>query len=104
MYIQSNKVGTSGVLLIILNSINPDLTTLQIFMVILFLVSSPAASSANLTASELFPTDSRCLILSFMFMLGMLGGLAGVWVKQLLVSGILMITAGVVGWLFGTNA
>lgn len=73
-------------------------------MVILFFISSPAASSANLTASELFPTESRSLILSIMFVIGMLGGISGVWVLQFLASGILMISAGVIGWLFGVNA
>ena len=70
----------------------------------LFLVSSAAASSANLTASELFPTDSRSLILSLMFMLGMIGGIAGVWVKSFLASGLLMLLAGLVGWQFGVDA
>jgi hypothetical protein len=73
-------------------------------MVILFLISSPAASSANLTASELFPTESRCLILSVVFVIGMLGGIVGVWVESLLVAGILMAIAGVIGWLWGVDA
>ena len=77
---------------------------LHVLMVILFLVSSPAASSANLTASELFPTESRSLILSLMFMLSMIGGICGVWVKSFLVSGVLMLLAGLVGWRFGVDA
>jgi len=91
-------------MLIVLYIIAPALIVLHILMVLLFLVSSPAASSANLTASELFPTESRSLILSLMFVLGMLGGICGVWVVNFLVSGLLMLLAGVVGWRFGVDA
>jgi hypothetical protein len=84
--------------------VDQTLKVLHILMVILFLVSSPAASSANLTASELFPTESRSLILSIMFVVGMCGGIIGVWVQKFLASGILMLLAGIIGWLFGINA
>lgn len=91
-------------MLIILHIISPDLVALHVLIVLLFLVSSPAASSANLTASELFPTESRSLILSLMFVLGMIGGISGVWVKSFLVSGLLMLIAGLIGWKFGVDA
>lgn len=104
LYMELYSVGTSGILLIILSFLSPSLAALQIFMVVLFLISSPAASSANLTASELFPTESRCLILSVIFVVGMLGGIVGVWVESLLAAGILMVVAGTVGWVWGVDA
>lgn len=91
-------------MLIALHVLSPELVVLHVLTVLLFLVSSPAASSANLTASELFPTESRSLILSLMFVLGMIGGICGVWVKSFLVSGLLMLCAGLVGWRFGVDA
>ncbi len=66
----------------------------------MFVFTSPAGSSANLIASEIFPTSSRTLVLFLMFMVGMVGGIMGVWVETVWLGSVMMITAGVVGfWL-----
>ena len=52
-------------------------------MTILFLSASPAGSSANLIASEIFPTASRTIVL---FMVSMLGGMSGYMFRQLYCS------------------
>lgn len=66
----------------------------------MFFFTSPAGSSANLIASEIFPTSSRTLVLFLMFMVGMVGGIMGVWVEAVWLGSVMMIAAGVVGfWL-----
>ena len=64
----------------------------------MFMLGAPAGSSANLIASELFPTSTRPVVLSVIFIVGMFGGMCGVWVGSHLVTGILMTAAGVLGW------
>jgi uncharacterized membrane protein len=70
----------------------------------MFMFSSPASSSANLIASEIFPTSGRSIILSFIFVFGMVGGILGVWQTSPYISIILMILAGFVGFFFCPNA
>lgn len=48
-----------------------------------FLFASPASSSANLISSEIFPTGSTTIMLYIMFVNSMLGGMIGVWGRQL---------------------
>ena len=67
---------------------------------LLFVFASPASSSANLIASEIFPTSSRTIMLFVMFMVSMLGGSIGVWFDYYLLAAVLMFSAGVVGFLF----
>ncbi len=64
----------------------------------MFFFTSPAGSSANLIASEIFPTSSRTLVLFFMFMIGMVGGIMGVWVDTVWIGSIFMICAGGLGY------
>lgn len=64
----------------------------------MFIFTSPAGSSANLIASEIFPTSSRTLVLFIMFIIGMVGGIMGVWVETVWLGSILMIVAGVLGF------
>ena len=59
-------------------------------MTILFLFASPAGSSANLIASEIFPTASRTIVLFVMFMASMLGGKCGVWFYNYIAASVLM--------------
>ena len=66
--------------------------------------ASPAGSSANLIASEIFHTSSRTIMLFVMFMVSMLGGSVGVWFDNYIVAGLLMIVAGIVGFLFCPNS
>ena len=70
----------------------------------MFLLGAPAAASANLIASELFPTATRPIVLSMIFLVGMVGGMCGIWVNQHWVSGVLMCLAGLVGWWLCPNA
>jgi len=64
----------------------------------MFFFTSPAGSSANLIASEIFPTSSRTLVLFIMFIIGMLGGIMGVWVDTVWIGSIFMILAGILGY------
>jgi hypothetical protein len=65
----------------------------------MFFFTSPAGSSANLIASEIFPTSSRTLVLFIMFMIGMLGGIMGVWIDTIYIGSIFMIGAGICGYI-----
>lgn len=65
---------------------------------------SPASSSANLIASEIFPTSTRPIVLSAIFVVGMFGGMCGVWVDNYWVSGSLMILGGIIGFLLCPKA
>lgn len=89
--------GFSGTLLILSQFIK-DLFWLEIFICVMFFFTSPAGSSANLIASEIFPTSSRTLILFVMFIAGMFGGIGGVWSDTVYFGSILMILAGILGY------
>ncbi len=70
----------SGVLLVIagfsLGSLNA--TTLTLFGAIIFFFASAGASSAYLTASEIFPMETRALCIAFFYAIGTAaGGIAG---------------------------
>ena len=69
-------------------------------MILIFIFASPASSSANLIASEVFPTSSRTIVLFIMFVFSMLGGMAGVWVNHYVVSSVLMAFAGIFAFIF----
>lgn len=69
-------------------------------MCLLFIFASPAGSSANLIASEIFPTSSRTIMLFVMFIVSMMGGSVGVWFDNYIVASIMMIAAGVVAFIF----
>jgi Na+(H+)/acetate symporter ActP len=71
---------------------------------LLFVFASPAGSSANLIASEIFPTASRTIVLFVMFMVSMLGGMCGVWFDNYLAASILMVVAGVAAFIFCPNS
>jgi hypothetical protein len=73
-------------------------------VILLFFFASPASSSANLIASEIFPTASRTIVLCIMFIMSMLGGIAGVWIDNYIVSSLMMIFAGVIAFLFCPNS
>jgi hypothetical protein len=64
----------------------------------MFFFTSPAGSSANLIASEIFPTSSRTLVLFIMFIIGMVGGIMGVWIETVWLGSVLMIIAGILGF------
>ena len=70
----------SGVLLgvagIMLGSL--DATTLTIFGVVIFFMASAGASAAYLTASEIFPMETRALCIAFFYAIGTAaGGISG---------------------------
>jgi len=69
--------GTSIMLLVISILFYVTLPYIQVFMVLIcitFLFGSPAASSAHLTISEIFPTYARSQVLALFFSLGILLG------------------------------
>ncbi len=70
----------SGVLLavagVMLGSLNA--TTLTVFGVIIFFMASAGASAAYLTASEIFPMETRALCIAFFYAIGTAaGGISG---------------------------
>jgi MFS family permease len=70
----------SGVLLAVAGVVLGDLTatTLTIFGVVIFFFASAGASSAYLTASEVFPMETRALCIAFFYAVGTaIGGIAG---------------------------
>jgi MFS family permease len=70
----------SGVLLAVAGLVLGDLTamTLTIFGVVIFFFASAGASSAYLTASEVFPMETRALCIAFFYAVGTaIGGIAG---------------------------
>ncbi|MET0928170.1 MAG: MFS transporter, partial [Aeromicrobium sp.] len=70
----------SGVLLAIAGFVLGDLTamTLTIFGMVIFFFASAGASSAYLTASEVFPMETRALCIAFFYAVGTaIGGIAG---------------------------
>jgi hypothetical protein len=90
----------TGLLLPLSYAVNDDPIKLEVMTCTIFLFGSPAASSANLIASEIFPTSTRPIILSFIFLVGMLGGICGVWSHNYYVSGSLMLIGGIVGYIY----
>ena len=81
-----------------------ELAWREVLMCVLFIFASPAGSSANLIASEIFPTSSRTIMLFVMFIVSMLGGSVGVWFDNYVVAALMMFTAGVLGFLFCPNS
>ncbi len=86
---------------------------------LIFFVASPAASSAYLTVSELFPLETRALAIAFFFSLGTgAGGIVAPWLFGTLIgtgsawllfygylaAALLMMVAAVVEILFGVAA
>ncbi|TXL57624.1 MFS transporter [Aeromicrobium terrae] len=70
----------SGVLLAVAGVMLGDLTatTLTIFGAVVFFFASAGASSAYLTASEVFPMETRALCIAFFYAVGTaIGGIAG---------------------------
>jgi len=70
----------SGVLLALAGVVLGDLTavTLTAFGVVIFFFASAGASSAYLTASEVFPMETRALCIAFFYAVGTaIGGIAG---------------------------
>ena len=72
----------------------------ELIVCLLFIFGSPAGSSANLIASEIFPTSSRTIMLFVMFIVSMLGGSVGVWFDNYIVASVMMSGAGVVAFIF----
>ena len=85
----------------------------------IFFVASPAASSAYLTVSEIFPLETRALAIAFFFSLGTgAGGIVAPWLFGSLIgtgsvwslfygyvaAAVLMIAAGIIEILFGVAA
>ena len=70
----------SGVLLAIAGIVLGDLTaiTLTIFGAVIFFFASAGASAAYLTASEVFPMETRAMCIAFFYAIGTaVGGIAG---------------------------
>jgi MFS family permease len=70
----------SGVLLAVAGLVLGDLTawTLTFFGMVVFFVASAGASSAYLTASEIFPMETRALCIAFFYAIGTaVGGISG---------------------------
>ena len=70
----------SGVLLAIAGLVLGDLTaiTLTIFGAVIFFFASAGASAAYLTASEVFPMETRAMCIAFFYAIGTAaGGIAG---------------------------
>lgn len=70
----------SGLLLAVAGLLLGDLTaiTLTAFGMVVFFIASAGASSAYLTASEVFPMETRALCIAFFYAVGTaLGGIAG---------------------------
>lgn len=71
---------------------------------VIFMFGSPASSSANLIASEIFPTSTRPIVLSLIFIVGMLGGMCGVWAHNFYASSAIMLVAGFIGFFLAPKA
>jgi MFS family permease len=70
----------SGVLLAVAGFVLGDLsaTTLTVFGVVIFFFASAGASAAYLTASEVFPMETRALCIAFFYAIGTaVGGITG---------------------------
>ena len=96
-----------------------NFTVQQILWFITFLIASPAASSAHLTVSEIFPIEMRSQAMAIFFSFGLgTGGviapyLFGSFVKQdnkktiffsYLLAAAIMIAAGIFGFMKGVDA
>jgi hypothetical protein len=103
MYLCCDVDVSSGVLLLVTYSID-QLAWREVMVCVLFLFASPAGSSANLIASEIFPTSSRTIMLFVMFIVSMLGGSVGVWFDNHIAAAVLMMAAGIVAFLFCPNS
>lgn len=103
MYHSIYSDGSAAILSIISNQID-SFGWKEAVVIMAFLFASPASSSANLIASEIFPTSSRTILLCVMFINSMLGGMAGVWVDNYLISAALMIFAAIIAFLFCPDA
>jgi hypothetical protein len=100
MYSGWHVDGVTGVLLPCSGLVLGNPVQLEVLTCFMFLFGSPASSSANLIASEIFPTSTRSIVLSVIFLIDMVGSLCGVWSDNYFVSGGLMILGGVMGfWL-----
>ncbi len=70
----------SGVLLIVAGTMLGSLsaTSLTLFGVVIFFMASAGASAAYLTASEIFPMETRALCIAFFYAIGTaVGGISG---------------------------
>ena len=88
----------TGIIVILTQLIASSAPILLIMTCFMFIFGSPAASAANLIASEIFPTATRPIVLSLIFMLGMLGGMCGIWIDNHYITGVLMLLSGITGW------
>jgi len=115
----------SGVLLIIAGFFLGDLSavTLTMFGMVVFFFASAGASAAYLTASEVFPIETRALCIAFFYAIGTaVGGITGpLYFGSLIenatasgdiagiapgyyVGGGLMVAAGIIAIFFGVHA
>ena len=93
--------------------------TLTALWTLIFFIASPAASSAYLTVSEIFPLETRALAIAFFFSLGTgAGGIAAPWLFGTLIgtgsrfnlfygylaAAALMLAAAVIEGVFGVAA
>ncbi len=93
--------------------------TLTIMWTVIFFVASPAASSAYLTVSEIFPLEIRAMAISFFYSLGTAaGGIVAPWLFGTLIGtgsrthlfygyllgAVLMLAAAVVEIVYGVKA
>jgi MFS family permease len=96
-----------------------SVVTLTALWTAIFFIASPAASSAYLTVSEIFPLETRALAIAFFFSLGTgAGGIAAPWLFGTLigtgsrfnvfygyvVAAVLMLAAAVIEIVFGIAA
>lgn len=103
MYTFDNSDGTTGILLPFCLAVSSSLS-LELLICAIFMFGSPASSSANLIASEIFPTSTRPIVLSIIFIIGMLGGICGVWAHSFYVSSGIMLSAGFIGFFLAPKA
>ncbi len=93
----------SGIIIFIAASIEMKSGIYELIIVICFILASPASSSANLIASEIFPTKSRSLMMSLMFITGIVGGIVGIAVESLYFGASFMSVAGILGYILIPN-
>jgi len=94
-------------------------TTIQCLWFVIFFVASPAASSAHMTISEIFPLEMRSQAMAIFFSCGL--GIGGVVAPSLygsfvssrsrisiffsyIMAAVIMIGAGLFGYFFGVDA
>jgi MFS family permease len=96
----------SGVLLAIVGFFlgSVSAVSLTIFGAVIFFFASAGASSAYLTASEVFPMETRALCIAFFYAIGTaVGGITGIAPGYFL-GGALMIAGGIVAIFLGVKA